>query len=75
MQEPISQELLQDLERIFEIFDGMRTKMRNSQRYSGKDATINKFNQALNVFTHEIDPDFVPPFMPVKREEDDWLAK
>ena len=69
----MQKEIAQDLAKIFEIFDGMRTKIRNSQRYSGKSAAIDKFHQALNVFTHEIDPDFVPPFMPVKREEDDWL--
>jgi hypothetical protein len=66
-------EIETDLAKIFEIFDGMRTKLRNSQRYSGKAAAINNLHHALNVFTHEIDPDFVPPFMPVKKDEDDWV--
>jgi len=52
----------------------MRTKMLNSQKYRKKGPAIDKFYEAMRVFTHEIDPNFVPPCIPVKKDEDDWLT-
>jgi hypothetical protein len=69
----MQEEIREDFEKIFETFDGMRSKIRKTEKYAEKIAAINKFHQALNVFLHEILPDHVPPPMPSKKYEDDWL--
>jgi hypothetical protein len=69
----MQEQLAEDLGKIMEILHGMRTKMRNSQKYSGKGAVIDKFDHALRLFAHEIDPAFVFPYIPVKKDEDEWL--
>jgi len=70
----MQEEITRDLGKIFEIFDAMRTKMLNSQKYRKKGPAIDKFYEAMRVFTHEIDPNFVPPCIRVKKDEDDWLT-
>jgi hypothetical protein len=69
----MQKEITEDLVKIGKIFHAMRTKMLNSERYRNTGPSIDKFYEALRLFTHEIDPDFVPPCIPVKKDEDDWL--
>lgn len=65
-------EVIQDYEKICEIFADMRKKMRVSQKYSDKATAINNFYEALRQFAYDIG--LTPPFIPVEDDEDDWLT-
>jgi hypothetical protein len=57
---------------MFESFDEMRKKMRDSQKYSAKLAATDKLYEAMRQFTHEIG--LVAPYIPFEKEQDDWLT-
>jgi hypothetical protein len=69
----VQEQISKDFEKIYETFDGMRNKIRKTEKYTEKIAAINKFHQALNVFLQEILPDHAPPPMISKKYDDDWL--
>jgi hypothetical protein len=59
-------EVGEDFHKIVDVFAEMREKMRYSQKYSGKGASIDKFYEAIRQFAYEIGE--TPPYLPIADE-------
>jgi hypothetical protein len=69
----MADQVVQDFAKIVDTFAEMRKKMRDSQKYSGKDRRVatDKFYEAMRQFAYEIG--LMPPFIPLD-DDDDLVA-